>query len=48
MRRYAPRFHGKFKKIIQNFISVKFFLNFFLYFDIPHQIWGLPAKILGV
>jgi hypothetical protein len=37
MLRYAPRFYGKKIPI--------FFL--FLYFEIPHPIWGLPAKIWG-
>jgi cleavage stimulation factor subunit 1 len=36
---YAPRFHGN---------LINFFPILFLYFEIPHIIWGWPAKFWGV
>jgi hypothetical protein len=35
------------KKISEFFFRKIIFPIFFLYFKIPHTIWGLPAKIWG-
>jgi hypothetical protein len=43
MLRNAARFHGKLNKKFR-----ELFFQFLLAIEIPHPIWGLPAKICGV